>query len=137
MGLDGFALCRSHGARVRYKETARFRTLKGIEALSSGRCELLGATCASRSRDETDYMLRPALERHVPEHVIITNPNSKNTVDNAYYAKRIAQRLDLKEFFLVTSRTHAIRAMTIFKRVFGDKAEIFPLDVDDNPTCAH
>jgi uncharacterized SAM-binding protein YcdF (DUF218 family) len=53
---------------------------------------------------------------------------------NAYYAKRIARRLNLKRVVLVTSRTHIIRAIAIFKRIFGAEAEIFPLEVDDSPS---
>ena len=110
-------------------ETARARVLRGIQAFSESLCSLL---LLLGNREEADYMLRLASER-VPTDRIVANADSTNTVDNAYYAKRIAQRLGLKKLALITSRLHMKRALAIFRHLFGSGFVIHPLEADDNP----
>ncbi len=71
------------------------------------------------NRGEADYMKNVALENGLPPSRLIADGNSRTTIDNAYYAKQICRRLDLRPNFLVTSQYQISRAATTFKRVFG------------------
>lgn len=53
----------------------------------------------------------------IPDSIIITESNSKNTYENAVFTKKILDSLNIKgDFLLVTSGYHMPRALAIFKK---------------------
>ncbi|MEM4546669.1 MAG: YdcF family protein [Zestosphaera sp.] len=106
------------------------RIKKGIEVVKSGLARILvfvggsddGALAASLSRTHG-----------LNDSQIYIDTNSRNTVDNAYYAKKILERLNMKKVALVTSKFHMERSLAIFEWVLGDEFLIVPVPVEDEP----
>jgi uncharacterized SAM-binding protein YcdF (DUF218 family) len=59
---------------------------------------------------------------HIPDSVMITESNSKNTYENAVFTKKLLDSLNIKgNFLLVTSAYHMRRALAVFKKAgFSD-----------------
>jgi hypothetical protein len=71
------------------------------------------------TESEAGLMRRAALARGVDARIIVADGNSRTTIDNAYYAKRVCMSLRIKEVRLVTSKYHIERARLTFQRVLG------------------
>ena len=67
------------------------------------------------------------------KNVIIEN-RSKNTIENAYEVKRIVKKYKLKKILLITSKSHMIRALIIFKVILPKNVKIYPYAVKDKIT---
>jgi len=67
------------------------------------------------------------------KNIIIEN-KSKNTIENGYEVSRIVRKLTLKKILLITSKSHMIRALIIFKMILPDGVKIYPYAVNDNIT---
>lgn len=70
-------------------------------------------------RTEAAAMKEALVALGVPENVITLEEQSKDTVSNAYFVKKLLGHLE-DELIIVTSDFHAERAEYIFKQVFGD-----------------
>ena len=64
------------------------------------------------------------------KNVIIEN-RSKNTIENALEVKKIVKKFHLKNILLITSKSHMIRALIIFKLILPRNIKIFPYAVQD------
>ena len=82
-------------------------------------------TCGWAYRDDSsisiaDAMKTYAVQKKVPEHVIFTEANSRDTVGDAYFTKtNIVSKNYWNKLLIVTSEYHAIRAYAIFKYIYG------------------
>lgn len=74
-------------------------------------------------RTEAAAMKEALMAMGVPEQVITLEEQSKDTVSNAYFVKKILGQSE-DELIIVTSDFHAERAEYIFKQVFGDTCDI-------------
>jgi len=102
----------------------------------------------SRSLDEKNYSTSEAaaMKRYLvdngeaPEHDVLTEGESKNTIGNAYYTRVIhADHMYpgrdpeyAKNILVLTGKTHMPRALETFKWVYGPDYEITPEDVSDD-----
>ncbi len=71
------------------------------------------------TREESNYMANVAVEGGFPPSKLIVDGNSKTTIDNAYFAKRISLQNKLKGGIIVTSQYQMPRALTTFEWIFG------------------
>ena len=66
-------------------------------------------------RGEAYYISQLLIEWGVPEESILFEEQSRNTFQNAKYAKPILEKHNLEKVLLVTSATHMPRAYAVFK----------------------
>lgn len=71
-----------------------------------------------RKISEAEAGKRYLMKNHVDENKIIMEDKSTDTFSNAYYCRKIIDRLKVKNFTVVTSRFHMIKAKFLFKVVF-------------------
>jgi uncharacterized SAM-binding protein YcdF (DUF218 family) len=107
------------------------RVKRGVEVVKSCPCSRL---ILVGSDEEVEFMVRRALELGVNENVLFYSGGSRNTVDNAYYAKKILEKINAKKVALVTSEFHMERALAIFEWVLGEEYKVTPIPVQDNPS---
>ncbi len=81
-------------------------------------------------KDEVEVMLKKVREKVGNLESVITDDRSSSTADNAYYTKKIAERLNLRSILVVTSNFHVMRALKTFE-LFFDKVDI--IGVKDYP----
>ncbi|MEK7540283.1 MAG: YdcF family protein [Patescibacteria group bacterium] len=74
-------------------------------------------------RTEAAAMREALVAMGVPEKAITLEEQSKDTVSNAYFVKKILGQSE-DALVIVTSDFHAERAEYIFKQVFGDNCDI-------------
>ena len=86
------------------------------------------------TEEEAAYMAQVAQQAGAPRDRLIADGRSKTTIDNAYYAKRLSDRLNIKDQFLVTSPYHIARALFTFKRVLGPEYQITAAPSRNQPT---
>lgn len=55
---------------------------------------------------------------------------SRNTLENALYAREMMEKRDIRSMKLITSRYHLKRATLIFRNIFPSKIAIYPHPVD-------
>ncbi len=67
------------------------------------------------------------------KNIIIEN-KSKNTIENGYEVKKIIEKLGIKNILLITSKSHMIRALIIFKMILPKGTKIFPYAVNEKIT---
>jgi uncharacterized SAM-binding protein YcdF (DUF218 family) len=91
--------------------------------LSGGRIEWKGGGLASESAD----MAKLVEALGVPARVILQDPTSLTTRENAVNVKKIMQQRDVQKILLVTSAVHMPRSMAIFKKI-GIEAIAAPTD---------
>jgi uncharacterized SAM-binding protein YcdF (DUF218 family) len=65
---------------------------------------------------ESDVMRQFVLSQGVPASAVLTEGQSRNTIQNAYFAYKIMQAHDWTSALVVTSPTHVRRASLIFMR---------------------
>lgn len=107
------------------------RLMLGVELLKAGLARLLIFVGGS---EEEERLVRAVVKSHGVElSRVHIDTNSKNTVDNAYYAKAILRKLGARKVALVTSSFHVERALAIFEWVLGDEYQVEALSVQDNP----
>lgn len=77
---------------------------------------------------EATFIKQQLLDGGVPDHDIIVEDASRNTVENASYTKRIVDSLQLKgPLVLITSATHIPRAKRVFE---SKKIQVIPFPCD-------
>ncbi|MBW4516340.1 MAG: YdcF family protein [Timaviella obliquedivisa GSE-PSE-MK23-08B] len=91
--------------------------------LSGGRIEWQGGGAPSESAD----MAKLVEALGVPANVILQDPTSLNTRENAVNVKKIMQDRGIQKILLVTSAIHMPRSMAIFKKL-GVEAIAAPTD---------
>lgn len=77
---------------------------------------------------EADFIKNRFVESGIPESSILTDPNSRNTLENAVDSKRIIDSVNLKPpFLLISSALHLRRAKIAFNKK-GIPVDLFPCD---------
>ena len=66
-------------------------------------------------KTEARAMKEYAEELWVPEHAILVEEQSQNTIGNAYYTKKILAKRAWKDIVVVTSDFHLKRSLYLFK----------------------
>ena len=86
------------------------------------------------TNDEAVFMYRITRVLGLGDREVILVGGSRNTLDNAYYAKSALSRLGFKgRLILVTSRFHSWRAYQLFRNMLGRDYELSLLPIDDEP----
>lgn len=106
------------------------RIKKGIEIMKKGLAKVLVFVGGS---DDGALVTQLAKAYGLNDSQMYIDINSKNTIDNAYYARKILEKLNAKKIALVTSKFHMERSIAIFEWVLGDEFLIEPIPVEDNP----
>lgn len=102
----------------------------GIERFRETGAEYLvvsgAATNPAVDRTEADAMREYAIDRGVDPERVLLEPEADDTIENGFYVRRVVDALDrqVEAVSVVTSCYHAERAAYIFRRCFGDAAEI-------------
>jgi len=65
---------------------------------------------------EAELMRRMALARGVPDAALLVEPNSRDTVENAWEAARLLRSRGARLVLLVSDRAHLPRAVLLFRR---------------------
>lgn len=73
---------------------------------------------------ESEMMEEYALSKEVPRTKILKEDRSCSTIENAYYARLIQQRLSSDVVYVVTSCYHVERCEFVFERLFPDSVEL-------------
>lgn len=107
------------------------RVKAGLDLVKKGFAKVL--VFVGGSTEEEFFVKSLAQSLDVEVSKIYVDVNSKNTVDNALYAKAILRTLGARKIALVTSAYHMPRALAIFEWVLGDEYQISPFEVQDNP----
>jgi uncharacterized SAM-binding protein YcdF (DUF218 family) len=102
----------------------RGRVEEGIRLYRAGQGKMLfliGVDPAVRKRD---------LLREEPGESIYLENVSRNTLENALYARYLLARHEVSSIRLITSRYHMKRAVLIFRNVLPKDVAIYPYPVD-------
>ncbi len=118
--LGGYSSFQENVNRLQFSETSDrlFQTIvlykRGIISkiiLTGGSGSLL------QTNKESLYAKKYLIEIGIPEIDIISDPESKNTIENAINTKRILDSLDFKKpQLLITSASHMRRSMACFEK---------------------
>lgn len=90
---------------------------------SGGNADLVGDTSAK----EADYALTMLEALGVAKQRLTAERQSRNTIENAEFAKAVARPKEGERWLLVTSAYHMPRSMGLFRRA-GFKVEAYPVD---------
>ena len=105
-------------------EELRSRLALGIELfekIGADRIIFSGGMANSRAGiTEAKIMGDHAILKGIPQHKIILEEKSLDTIDNAIFTKEVVKG-KFKELYIITSCYHVSRASFIFKMVFGEK----------------
>jgi len=82
---------------------------------------LIGVDPSVRKRD---------LVNEMPGEQIVLENASRNTLENALYARDLLIRKRVRSLQLITSRYHLMRAMVIFRNVLPRDMAVYPYPVD-------
>lgn len=89
------------------------------------------------NRTEAKAMKEWLVRRKIPDHKIIEENESKDTVENAIYSMRIVNKEKFQSFSLITSDTHIKRAFILFKRLdFYNKLSSFIIFTTEKVTTS-
>jgi len=84
-------------------------------------------------KDDYEKMYEKALKETKNINNIYFDGNSSSTIDNAYYAKKIIRKLNVRSILIVTSKFHVKRAVKSFELFLGNEYKIDAIGVEDNP----
>jgi uncharacterized SAM-binding protein YcdF (DUF218 family) len=104
------------GGKGRIEEGVRLYRAGGGSVLY-----LVGVDPAVRMRD---------LVREQPAEQIVLENMSRNTLENALYARDLLTRKQVRSLHLITSRYHMLRAQLIFRNVLPKDIAVYPHPVD-------
>ncbi len=112
------------------------RVLKAVRLYKSGAAPIILMTGGSgdlfdQSFKESVLMKDLAVEFGVPKEKIIIETESRNTRENALYAKRLLDKNNVKRIILITSAFHLPRSCALFKKVGID---VIPVGTDFRAT---
>lgn len=103
-------------------DAAADRFIQGVRLQKTGQVKYLLMTggnghLAPTSFREADWVKGQLREMQVPDSCVITEPKSRNTIENAAFSKQLLSQHKLKgPYLLVTSAFHMRRSLMIFKR---------------------
>ncbi len=94
------------------------RTLESVREYKSGRAPhiIMTGGAAHNRYVESDVMAQIAERHGVPESAILEDKQSKNTIQNAFYAVRIMRAHGWRSAEIISSASHLPRASLIFRR---------------------
>jgi len=84
-------------------------------------------------KDDYKKMYKKVLKETKNIKNIYFDGNSSSTIDNAFYAKKIIRKLNIKSILIVTSKFHVKRAIKSFELFLGNECKIDEIGVEDNP----
>lgn len=100
-------------------------------------------TCGWNYRNDTEIKIAEAFKKYISDDLgfnndlIMTEPNSRDTVGEAYFTKiNLAKPFHWKNLCVVTSDYHVLRTQEIFNYIYGDcfniKVHGTSLNIDNN-----
>jgi uncharacterized SAM-binding protein YcdF (DUF218 family) len=119
----GEAVFTSSAARVIIAAVLAHRYPQARILYSGGSANFVSDTSAR----EADYALRILEDLGVAKDRLIIESESRNTFENAFYSKALAQPKPGERWLLVTSAFHMPRSVGVFRKV-GFAVEPFPVD---------
>jgi uncharacterized SAM-binding protein YcdF (DUF218 family) len=92
------------------------RTLEGVREYKAGKAShiIMTGGAAHNRYFESDVMAHLAERHGVPESAILEDKQSKNTIQNAFYAVRIMRAHEWHSAEIISSASHLPRASLIF-----------------------
>jgi uncharacterized SAM-binding protein YcdF (DUF218 family) len=84
-------------------------------------------------KGDYEKMYEKALKETKNIKNIYFDGNSLSTIDNAFYAKKIIRKLNVRSILIVTSKFHVKRAVKSFELFLGNEYKIDAIGVEDNP----
>ena len=118
-GLSGY----DRESRRAFFSLASDRFIQTVRLYKTGHIERIlisggtGSIFQSRPFREADFLRQQLLEVGIPDSCIYVERNSRNTVENAIYCKKIIDSMQLKgPFLLISSALHLPRAKRIFQK---------------------
>jgi len=84
-------------------------------------------------KGDYEKMYEKALKETKNINNIYFDGNSSSTIDNAFYAKKIIRKLNVRSILIVTSKFHVKRAVKSFELFLGNEYKIDAIGVEDNP----
>jgi uncharacterized SAM-binding protein YcdF (DUF218 family) len=121
-GIDYKGNLPSH-VKERLKKAADiYREHPQAKILLCGKYSFLHPKNKVPPKTEARAMKEYLLKLSIPSDIIFLEQKSKDTISNAYYAKKLyfLPRKE-KEAYIITSEFHIPRTKYIFQKVFGDK----------------
>ena len=86
------------------------------------------------ANDEVVFMYRIVKMLGLSSREVIPVGGSRNTLDNAYYAKSMLNKLKFKgKLILVTSKFHSWRAYQLFRNMVNKDCELSLFPINDEP----
>jgi len=100
---------------------AVFRKIKADYIVFSG-----GATLPNTTTTEAKFMAEYAIKRKIDKSRIILEEESLDTIGNAYFSRKILEKLNIKPelVVVVSSCYHMKRVRYIFTKVFGRSSNL-------------
>jgi uncharacterized SAM-binding protein YcdF (DUF218 family) len=108
-------------------EVAVGRTVNRIIAAVELARRYPGARVVFAGRDEADFVIRFVEKFDVSKDRVIVERESRNTVENAAFAKQLVMPKAGERWLLVTSAMHMPRAVGVFRRA-GFAVDAYPVD---------
>ncbi len=90
------------------------RLRKGEELYKKYKCRVIFSGGSHRFYNEAEYMFK---ETKIPKKDIILEKKSKNTMQNAFFCKKIISEKKFERIILITSPYHIFRAFVVFKNI--------------------
>ncbi|RYZ99052.1 MAG: YdcF family protein [Sphingobacteriaceae bacterium] len=121
--------------------TSADRFIQAVKLKHTGKIEYLVITGGNASLNPTAFRegewVRSQLPIfHIPDNAVLMENRSRNTIENAAYAKQLLNSNKLKPpYLLVTSAFHMRRAMYIFKKA-GVQVEPYSCDYTSGHTIS-
>ena len=108
-------------------DTLRLRLEKTLELCAEGmpgKIIVTGGKTVDGIPYSEAYKMAEYLKDHgIKESVIVREEEALNTIENAYFSRKIVGDAGT-DIVVVTSDTHASRAYTIFRKIFGNGCNI-------------
>jgi uncharacterized SAM-binding protein YcdF (DUF218 family) len=106
----------------------RGRVEEGLRLYRENRARWLFFIGVDRTVQKGDLLKRG--EGNMDESGIILEKVSRNTLENAFYARDLIVKKDIASITLITSRYHMKRATLIFRNILPKDVAIYPHPVD-------
>ena len=115
------------GDRVLYAAKLYHNGIAEKILLSGGNIEWSGSRTTTPAQDMADILMLMG----VPEEILILQNQSQNTAEDAQYSAELLRELGVDEIVLVTSASHMLRSVALFKK---QGFTVIPAPVDYNVT---
>ena len=111
------------------KEELRKRIIKGVEIFNKNSCDFIilsGGLDVEKNKKEAELMEEIMLSIScVKAEKIIKELKSKDTVENAYFCKRVIKEKRIEKIYIVSSDYHMKRVKMAFESLIPDVKKVY------------